>query len=58
MSSEPRFKPPLFVHSSEETIRETIERTFAKLATHGGQPEKMLKDRAHEFLDILEERSH
>jgi replicative DNA helicase len=42
----------------EETIRETAERTFAKLATQGGQPEKMLKNRALEFLDILEERSH
>jgi replicative DNA helicase len=41
----------------EETIRETAERTFSKLATQGGQPEKMLKDRAHEFLDILVERS-
>jgi replicative DNA helicase len=42
----------------EETIRETVERTFAQLAIKGGHPEKMLKDRAHEFLDILEERVH
>jgi replicative DNA helicase len=42
----------------EETIRETVERTFAKLATQRGQPEKMLKDRAYEFVDILEERSN
>lgn len=41
-----------------ETIRETVERTFAKLATEGSQPEKMLKDRAYEFLEVLEERSH
>jgi replicative DNA helicase len=40
-----------------ETIRETVERTLAKLALEGSQPEKRLKDRAHEFLDILEERS-
>jgi replicative DNA helicase len=46
------------LHSPVEgTIREMAERTFAKLATQGGQPEKMLKDRAYEFLDILEERS-
>jgi replicative DNA helicase len=38
------------------TIRETVERTLAKLAVQGIQPEKMLEDRAHEFLEILEER--
>ncbi len=41
----------------EETIRETVERVFANLAIQGSRPEKMLKDRAHEFLDILEERA-
>src|SRR5258708_9559929 len=41
----------------EETIRETVERAFTKLAIQGSRPEKMLKDRAHEFLDILEERA-
>jgi replicative DNA helicase len=41
----------------QETIRETAERTFAKLAIQGSQPEKMLKDHAHDFLDILQERS-
>ena len=41
----------------EETIRETVERVFANLAIQGSRAEKMLKDRAHEFLDILEERA-
>jgi replicative DNA helicase len=41
----------------EETIRETVERVFTKLAIQGNRTEKMLKDRAHEFLDILEERA-
>jgi replicative DNA helicase len=41
----------------EETIRETVERVFTKLAIQGSRTEKMLKDRAHEFLDILEERA-
>jgi replicative DNA helicase len=45
-----------FQRPVEETIRETVERTFAKLATQGGQPEKMLKDRAYEFINILVER--
>jgi replicative DNA helicase len=40
-----------------ETIRETVERVFTKLAIQGSRTEKMLKDRAHEFLDILEERA-
>jgi replicative DNA helicase len=42
--------------SVEETIREVIERTFAKLAIQGNR-EKMLKDYANEFLDILQKRS-
>ena len=41
----------------EETIRETVERVFTKLAIQESRTEKMLKDRAHEFLDILEERA-
>jgi len=41
----------------EVTIRETVERVFTKLAIQGSRPEKMLKERAHEFLDILEERA-
>jgi DnaB-like helicase N terminal domain len=31
----------------EETIRETVERVFTKLAIQGSRAEKMLKDRAH-----------
>ena len=41
----------------EETIREIAERTFAKLAIQGNQPEKTLKDHAHDFIDVLQKRS-
>ena len=41
----------------EETIRDTVEGVFTKLTIQGRCAEKMLKDRAHDFLEILEERA-
>jgi replicative DNA helicase len=40
-----------------ETIRETVERTLARLAIQGSRSETTLKERAHEFIEILEKRA-